>query len=236
MNARGRIGTVLLVLLAYALTLRVGQIFRVWLAPALESACLARSVSVFVFAVLWMLPFLHPRLRGNTRLHNFRPTWVLLLALPYPLMNVMFSHIPLADRSWEETACLVWFALSIGLFEELLFRGYALLRPESHPRFAILVSSVAFALVHWLGGHSPLALLPTFSFGISFGIVRVVSGSLVWCIVLHAATNVAAGVFTPHHGTTSIGLYLIVGAAALITLLKHPRLNPQPPTPHSVPE
>lgn len=90
---------------------------------------------------------------------------------------------------------LSWFVievLAIALPEELFFRGYLqerfslIFKGSFKP---ILITSVVFALAHFVGEYSPLRLL-TFFPSLVFGLLRVQTGTLWPSIGFHAFCNI----------------------------------------------
>jgi len=72
--------------------------------------------------------------------------------------------------------------LSAGISEELLFRG------AIQPRLGVLLTTLLFALGHLQYGLT-LATLQVFIIGLVLGLMRKRTGSVVLCIVTHAAYN-----------------------------------------------
>lgn len=75
------------------------------------------------------------------------------------------------------------------IVEETLYRGLAWrwLEERSGPRVALVVTSLAFVLLHWAQGLWPM--LYTGVAGASFGVVRWWRGSIVAPVVVHFAFN-----------------------------------------------
>ena len=170
---------------------------------------------------------------GTLRLHW---SWTVLLILPSALLNLAFSGGWSALRdSLPRSLCLIWAGLATGAVEEWWFRGYMFHdHPEMHPRFVICASSLLFALTHLLNlTVSPLSnvlveMLVALVLGLGFGIVRLVSGSLGWCILVHGMAD-ASFYFTTqsarYHILSAINL-LIVCLVAPVVLWRHPSLRP----------
>jgi membrane protease YdiL (CAAX protease family) len=91
-------------------------------------------------------------------------------------------------------------AITAGLCEEFLYRGFAmavLTRLGAVTWAAVLASSVLFGLAHLYQGRG--GLVSTTFVGIVLGIGRVVYGSLVPVIFWHAAVDIVAGIAGPRH-------------------------------------
>jgi membrane protease YdiL (CAAX protease family) len=216
--------------------------------PRLHSSIrdLAHAINKTAMLVAWLVPlWFFPKSRdiGSFR---FPRTWTLLLGLPGAVnnlfgYNILFYGFPTKLHMavpWSLPVIIIWDALAVGIFEELIFRGYAFRHhPETHPRAAILISAACFALMHLVNlTHRPPALvLPsllfTFTLGMSLGIVRMVSGSLAWCMLLHGLLDATSFL---NFGIATHGVYfskptVIGGVASIATLCLHPKLRrPQP--------
>ncbi|GJD47920.1 hypothetical protein OPKNFCMD_0632 [Methylobacterium crusticola] len=86
-------------------------------------------------------------------------------------------------------AWALWLVVLAPLAEELLFRGdlFGRLRGLLPPAATVLASAGVFALCHAERGLTqPLSVLPL---GLALGLMRLWTGSLWPCIVLHAVSN-----------------------------------------------
>jgi len=257
MTRLGRMGMIVILSLLCAATLRantylLGGIFGV-------SKAIGYPLVPFLAAVWWIAPLLiFPALRDVGSL-RFPISWTVLLAMPFVIVNWCFSvywlPIPLpvlwlssGSYSMEIPAwlCSGSHAVATGVFEELVFRGYAFRRmPLSHPRFVVLTSAVCFSLSHlpWLFQGRPLAgvlhqVVFALAVGIALGIVRLISGSLGWCILIHAAIDAAGAVNSFRQGEVP-GLQRwtpyaagMAAVASLIVLCVHATFK----SPHNPPE
>jgi len=91
-------------------------------------------------------------------------------------------------------------AITAGLCEEFLYRGFAmavLSRLGVVAWVAVLISSILFGLAHLYQGRG--GLVSTMFVGIVLGIGRVVYGSLVPVIFWHATVDVVAGIAGPRY-------------------------------------
>lgn len=94
---------------------------------------------------------------------------------------------------------MLFAGLCIGFAEELLTRGYVvnLLRSAGHTeRVVMVISSVLFALLHSTNVFTGQSLVTvavtvvyTFGFGTMMYLWMRATGSIVWAILLHAATD-----------------------------------------------
>ena len=124
-----------------------------------------------------------------------------MLALPLlaaaklanPFGKEEMSSDPLMSMLMGPQSILGWIILFtvIGLcapvFEEFLFRGcaYAAFRRRLGAPLAVLANGVLFGAIH---GQLPM-LLPLVTLGIVFALIYEFSGSVLPCIVAHAAQN-----------------------------------------------
>lgn len=130
---------------------------------------------------------------------RFHWTWTLLLVLPFLLWNAV-NRDPSNLALGIPLLMLVLVNFGVGLQEELFFRGFAFLGGGlNHPRYTVFMTSFLFSQVHWLnykGGDWMVFLciqiVPALTLGLAFGIIRVVTGSLVCSVLLHWLINLVA--------------------------------------------
>lgn len=216
-----RLALVALLVLATGTTLTFDPHLRRWLAARIQNPILVDVLAWTLRISLWLLPCLLPRIRAQIGSLSLRWTWTALLALPWILVNfACFRGYP-DGFPWMQA---VFVGMMLGLWEELIFRGYALLRHEIHPRLAIVISAAGFALLHC---PAPAAFIATVFFaGIAFGIIRVTSRSLGLSMLLHGLVDVPGGPEIP--GWLVISVSLACTIATLIVLWRHPSLRHHP--------
>lgn len=112
--------------------------------------------------------------------------WTLLLG------EVTGIRIPRATRVFEEegygtVAMVLGIAVVPALVEEVLFRGivFGMLRPVAGRVETIVVTTVAFAILHL----SPMSLPHLLLLGAIFGLIREVTGSVVPAMAAHLVHN-----------------------------------------------
>jgi len=91
-------------------------------------------------------------------------------------------------------------AISAGVCEEFLYRGFAmaaLRRAGIFPWAVVLITALLFGLAHTYQGKS--GVLGTMLMGIVFGISRLSFQSLIPVMVWHAAVDVVAGIAGPKY-------------------------------------
>jgi len=91
-------------------------------------------------------------------------------------------------------------AISAGVCEEFLYRGFAmaaLSRAGILPWAVVLITSLLFGLAHTYQGKS--GVLGTMLMGFVFGVFRLFFQSLIPVMVWHAAVDVVAGIAGPKY-------------------------------------
>ena len=103
-------------------------------------------------------------------------------------------------RSARERVPFFALAVTAGICEEFLYRGFAMAamaRSGLPPWTTIVISSLLFGIAHLYQGRS--GLLGTTLLGLIFGAARVGFSSLTPVMVWHAAVDVVAGVIGPRY-------------------------------------
>jgi len=103
-------------------------------------------------------------------------------------------------RSTRELVPFLALAVTAGLCEEFLYRGFAMAviaRAGLPNGLVILVSSVLFGLAHLYQGRA--GFVSTMVLGLLFGISRAALGSLIPVIVWHAGVDIVAGISGPRY-------------------------------------
>ena len=103
-------------------------------------------------------------------------------------------------RSTRELVPFLALAVTAGLCEEFLYRGFAMAviaRAGLPNGLVILVSSVLFGLAHLYQGRA--GFVSTMVLGLLFGFSRAALGSLIPVIVWHAGVDVVAGIAGPRY-------------------------------------
>jgi membrane protease YdiL (CAAX protease family) len=114
-----------------------------------------------------------------------------------PLQAIAERILP---RSTIELLPFLALAITAGLCEEFLYRGFALAvltRLGSPAWVAVLVSSILFGLAHLYQGRG--GFLSTLLIGGVFGVGRIAYNSLVPVIFWHGAVDLVAGVAGPRY-------------------------------------
>tara|TARA_Y100001968_G_scaffold56140_2_gene47322 strand:- start:2101 stop:3459 length:1359 start_codon:yes stop_codon:yes gene_type:complete len=112
-----------------------------------------------------------------------------------PLLDMVLG----SKNSWALLLLLLTTILIAPIFEELIFRGTLLpiLAKDLGSFWGVIVSALVFALAHLSVGELP----PLFVLGIGLGILRLSSGRLFPCAIMHSLWN----------GITFANLLLLAG-------------------------
>jgi uncharacterized protein len=112
----------------------------------------------------------------------------------------------LAERIFPQSRVemIPYFALAVtaGLCEEFLYRGFALgaiIRAGSPVWVAVVISSILFGLAHIYQGRA--GSISTMLLGVLFGTARIACHSLVPVVLWHSAVDLVAGVAGPRYLT-----------------------------------
>jgi membrane protease YdiL (CAAX protease family) len=103
-------------------------------------------------------------------------------------------------QSTKERVAFFALAVTAGICEEFLYRGFAMaaFTRAGMPAWTVVVlSSILFGLAHLYQGRG--GLVGTMLLGLLFGTVRITLGSLVPVMGWHAAVDVVAGVAGPRY-------------------------------------
>lgn len=100
---------------------------------------------------------------------------------------------PILPRSVPQLGSFALLAITAGICEEILFRGYLIgyLQSYSDLWTALLVSSLMFGLAHAYQG--PRGVLQSLVAGLIFGLLYLFSGSLLVPILLHITVDIHGG-------------------------------------------
>ena len=176
---------------------------------------------LFLLLPLAVAFVLSPKLR---RLFPIRLTWtwVLLIPLSGVVLNLAFLANPDGVRIGFPMVLLIIGGFATGFKEELFFRGFSFIGGgESTPRTTVLVSAVFFALMHllhFMSGETTMGvafdLYVAFAMGLSFGVIRIATGSIAWGVLIHGAVDAALS-----FANTDSRAYQISGALFMFTTL-----------------
>jgi membrane protease YdiL (CAAX protease family) len=143
-------------------------------------------ITVFGVALIVVLQWFNLRRMGRSN-----------SPLRRPLQDLAERILP---QSTQERIPFLALAVTAGLCEEFLYRGFAIaaLGRAGLPAAAVIfLSALIFGLAHLYQGRS--GLISTMVLGLLFGISRIAIGSLVPVIAWHTGVDVAAGVAGPRY-------------------------------------
>jgi membrane protease YdiL (CAAX protease family) len=106
----------------------------------------------------------------------------------------ILRHLPFLPREPNELPHLVVMALSAGVAEEIVFRGFLVSYVAAltgSGALGVALPAVVFGLSHRYQGWRGVVLV--FGMAVGFGAIFVVSGSLLLPIVLHVAVDLFGG-------------------------------------------
>lgn len=170
-----------------------------------------RILGTIVFALLMSL-------MGYSLLTFRKVSWKMFLYVVVPGFIIAFNNLPIVaylegravmTESLNVFLLFVLFCLSIGVFEEVVFRGLILTvllqrLPETKQGIliAIVLSSVIFGVIHFVNlvaGASPFDTLLqmgySFLMGMLWAVVYLKTKNLWMAVLLHALYNMAGLVF-----------------------------------------
>lgn len=180
--------------------------------------------AVVVAAVTTWLGWWRPALRERRRT---RARWTIIA--PLLLLAALVGN--LAGTTWSDVGAdflVAGLALGVvvGFNEELTSRGLLLvgLRGSTREVWVALVSSLLFGLMHGVNivlGQSVGETLPQIGNavlqGLTFYILRRVTGSLVWAMLLHGAWDFSVFMLGATDGSNPLAfLVLLAGLVALV--------------------
>ncbi|WP_226079741.1 CPBP family intramembrane glutamic endopeptidase [Mycetocola spongiae] len=237
LRVRPRVWIGLAIWLGYiAVILAVGRITNIpypELGSSGETLFRGAGISLIVGTILlaatttalgWWRPALLERRRSAARWPIIAPALMAVLAV----LNLMGTDWAALDAAFIGALLVL---LLVGFTEELTTRGLLLvaLRSRLGEVWVWAFSTLAFALMHLINAFSGQDVLPTlsqvgFAFlgGTLFYILRRITGTLLWAMLLHGLWDVAT--FAASHGTPSplVGvvatLYLVAGILGLIAV------------------
>jgi uncharacterized protein len=110
-----------------------------------------------------------------------------------PLRKQLGGAAGILPRNDAEHRVFRLLALTAGICEEILFRGFLIWYAGSWigPWPAVAVTAVSFGLGHWYQGKA--GVVKTGVVGLLAGAFYLVTGSLVWPMVLHVAVDLQGG-------------------------------------------
>jgi len=173
-----------------------------WKGAVVDLAVAAVLLAITTSLLGWWRPALFERKRSHHKWPIFVPIVMLLVAFAN-LVNTDWSKF---DASF--VFALVALGILVGFNEELMTRGLVLtaFRSRLPEGWVWFISSVLFGGMHLVNaalgapiGSTLVQVLMAFASGTAFYIVRRVTGSLIWAMLLHGLWDVS--VFAVGHAS-----------------------------------
>ncbi|MCS5716152.1 CPBP family intramembrane metalloprotease [Herbiconiux sp. CPCC 205716] len=183
-----------------------------WRGAVLDLAVGAIGLVVVATLLGWWRPALFERRRSQ---HSW-PVFVPVIMLAAAVLNLINTDWSQFDASF--LLALVALGVLVGFNEELMARGLLLtaLRSRLGEGWVWFLSSALFGVMHLVNaalgaplGSSLLQAVLAFASGTAFYIVRRVTGSLIWAMLLHGLWDVS--VFSVGHAPISTALGAVLG-------------------------
>jgi membrane protease YdiL (CAAX protease family) len=191
-----------------------------WKGAVVDLAVAAVLLAITTSILGWWRPALFERKRSHHKWPIFVPIVMFLVALA----NIFTTDWSTFDASF--ILALVALGVLVGFNEELMARGLVLtaFRSRLHEGWAWFLSGALFGLMHLVNaalgaplGSTLVQVLMAFASGTAFYIVRRVTGSLIWAMLLHGLWDVS--VFAVGHAPLGVAyasfLAPVVGVLAL---------------------
>ncbi|MFE1646162.1 CPBP family intramembrane glutamic endopeptidase [Microbacterium sp. P01] len=183
-----------------------------WRGAVMDLAVAAALLVIVTSLLGWWRPALFEQKRAQR-------TWPVFV----PIVMAIAAVLNLANTDWSQfdtsfLLSLIALGVLVGFSEEMMARGLVLtsLRSRLSEGWVWFISSALFGLMHLsnviLGAPvsaSVLQAVLAFASGTAFYILRRVTGSLVWAMVLHGLWDVS--VFAVGHAPIGIPLGAVLG-------------------------
>ena len=158
--------------------------------------------------------------------------WVAAFSIALIYQNIIVNYVPeaptlagLEDQlsKWPMWLQFVFIALTPGICEEVLFRGFALrpLEKSMGSKAAIIITALIFSIVHL----DFVRLVPTFVLGLAFGTMAIRTGSLLPSIIFHVLNNSMAMFLPADFMPTTIQLVIALVIALAAVVVMYPRVK-----------
>lgn len=180
--------------------------------------------ALFLVIVASVLGWWRPALFETKRSHHKWPIFVPIIMFAAAILNLLNTDWSQFDASF--LLSLIALGVLVGFSEEMMARGLVLtaFRAQLAEGWVWFLTSALFGLMHVVNailgapvGSSLTQAALAFASGTAFYILRRVTGSLIWAMVLHGLWDVS--VFAIGHAPTgpAIGAFLgpVVGVLAL---------------------
>lgn len=183
-----------------------------WRGAVMDLAAGAALLVILTTVLGWWRPALFERRRS----HHKWPIFVPIIMFAAAIANLFTTDWSQFDASF--LLSLVALGVLVGFSEELMARGLVLtaFRAQLTEGWVWFLSSALFGLMHVANailGAPPLSSLAqaglAFASGTAFYILRRVTGSLIWAMVLHGLWDVS--VFAVGHAPSAVAFGSFLG-------------------------
>lgn len=206
--------------------------------PAIESRFWLHSgelsevlIAVLLGTVIACVPILRREMTMRSK-----GSWLILIAAVLPMLNLVFFTKPPGNPGWISLASLALGGFAVGINEEIFLRGFAFARHgESTPRFTVVLTALVFGLLHLFNlttGVNPgevvgMVIIAT-EIGLIFGVIRIATGSILWCAILHGlidATFEFTGADVGNDQGSGAVMALIMLVVGVVLVVFHPAMK-----------
>ena len=172
--------------------------------------------ALFLVVLASLLGWWRPALFERTRSHHKWPIFVPIIMFVAAILNIFNTDWTQFDTSF--LLSLIALGVLVGFSEELMSRGLVLtsFRSQLSEGWAWFLSSALFGLMHLVNALLGAPLLSSlsqaglaFASGTAFYIVRRVTGSLIWAMILHGLWDVS--VFAVGHAPIGAAFGSLLG-------------------------
>ena len=178
---------------------------------------------------------LSPKLRRLLPI-RLKWSWVSLIPLCMLFFNLAFLTNPDGIAIGFPMASVIIAGFATGLKEEVFFRGFAFIRNgEPTPRDTVFLTTICFSLMHLLNLLSgrtiqqvEFTVILAFAYGLSFGMMRIVTGSIAWGVLIHGAVDATVPFVNDGSRTYQVlaALFMLTTVvAAFIVFFTHPAMR-----------
>ncbi len=238
------LGAVLLLITIFPLRYSADGLRNKWLETAIRQLICA-------LIIVGLLYFMKIRLFGRIRQIVFAIPCLLVAINNFPFISYFNGNMGFARAEFQDIACFALYCVSVGLFEEFVFRGVvfsALASVFTKDRAGLIktfvVSSVLFGVVHLSNLFGGAGLVPTLLqvvyttlMGGVFAFVLIKTQNLFCCAFVHALYNFGGLLLdTPARmglgtgvvfDTGTVILTVILGICVAVFILYHLRKYPE---------
>lgn len=196
----------------------------------------SRDVFVVITSLALLAIILSNKKIRNSLPINFKWTWVIIIPLLCIAILIPFYSNPEGSSFIWPVLIIILTSLAVGFFEEVFLRGFAFsFKGDATPRYTVILSSLVFGCLHFtnLTQGIPLGaiigqVIFAFFIGIIFGVIRVITGSIAWCFLLHGFYNAAvefANKDSEFVNLAGLIIALVLIIPGIVLVFAHPKMR-----------